>query len=153
MFVDNNCYLMKIGGRPKDSTAWTAMWAIGTYYSDSYDLYQDKNRTIAKGGYMVWRQGTAAAVAAGGTTVISLVTSASAALTAPTVLWTTVTLTHDVTEAAFKANKLVYAVKLPRRLSLRYVGVCWTLAVAAWTAGTADIFLTPNAPYTQVGAV
>ena len=151
MIIDNNCYLMKIGGRPKDSTAWASLWGIGQHFSDSYDTAMEKDWSVAEGGYMVWRQGTAAVVAAGGTTVISLVTSASAAMTAPTVLWATQTLTHDITEAAFKINTIVYVAKIPPSVSLRFLAVSWTMAAAAWTAGTADIFITPNAPYGQAG--
>lgn len=153
MLIDNNCYLMKIGGRPKDSTAWASLWGIGANYSDTYDTAKEKDWSVGEGGYMVWRQGTAALVAAGGTTEITLVTSASAALTAPTVLWSSGVLTHNITEAAFLINTIVYVAKIPPSISLRYLGVCWTIAVAAWTAGTADIFITPNAPYGQAGEV
>jgi len=150
MIIDNSLYLMKIGGRPNDATAWTSLWAITTNYSSSIDLTTTANRVIADGGYLVWRQGTAAAVATGGTTTIQLVCSAAATLGTDTVLHE-VAWTHDTCEAQFLINTIVFVWKLPRHFPLRYLGVAWVLGAAAWTAGTADIFITPNAPYGQAG--
>lgn len=147
MIIDNSLYLMKIGGRPNDATAWSALWAATTNYSSSIDLGSTTNRSIAEGGYLVWRQGTAVAVAAGGTTQIQLVCSAAATMGTDTVLWDNGTLTEAVAEALLLGNTIIYVVKIPPNIPLRYLAVAWILAVGAWTAGTADIFITPNAPY------
>ena len=150
MFIDNSLYLMKIGGRPNDATAWSDLWAATTNYSSSINLTTVSNRVIAEGGYLVWRQGTAAAVAAGGTTSIRLVCSAAATLGTDTII-AQQDYTHDQVEAQFLTNTIVFAWKLPRLFPLQYLGVAWILGVDAWTAGTADIFITPNAPYGQAG--
>jgi len=146
MIIDNSLYLMKIGGRPNDATAWLSLWATTTNYSSSIDLGSTTNRSIAQGGYLVWRQGTAAAVAAGGTTTISLVCSAAATLGTDTKLITRA-WTETECEAGFLIDTMVFVWKIPANIPLRYLGVMWVLAVGAWTAGTADIFITPNAPY------
>ncbi len=152
MIIDNNLYLMKIGGRPNDSTAWASLWAATTNYSSSIDLTTTANRRIAQAGYLVWRQGTAVAVAAGGTTSIRLVCSAAATMGTDTIMIQR-DFTHDQAEAALLINTIVFCWKIPWPMPLRYMAVAWVLAVDAWTAGTADIFITPDAPYTQVGAV
>lgn len=144
MIIDNNLYMMKIGGRPNDATAWSSLWAATTNISSMIDLVST-NRSIAEGGYLVWRQGTAAAVAAGGTTTISLFCSAAATGGTPTTLITRV-WTEAECEAQFLANTIVFVWKIPQNVPLRYLGVQWVLGVDAWTAGTADVFITPNAP-------
>ncbi len=152
MFIDNNLYVMKIGGRPKDSTAWSSLWAVGTNYSDSIDLGSTTNRSIAEGGYMVWRQGAAETMAATGTLQIQLVCSAAATLGTDTVLWATAVLTHAQIIAAMLINTIVWVVKVPQNIPLRYLGVAWVVAADAMETTTADIFFTPNAPYGFAGA-
>jgi hypothetical protein len=151
MIIDNNNYLMKIGGRPNDATAWSALWAATANYSSSYDLATTSNRVIEDLGYMVFRVGTAFSQAANDS-VWSIVCSAAATLGTDTVIWTSGTLDHaDL--AAYAANSIPWVVKLPRKFPLRYLGVLWTPATSAFTTGTMDIFITKNVPYTQVGAV
>lgn len=145
MYMDNDLFIMKVAGRPGDSTAWSSLWAATTNTSDSIDLGLTVNRSIAEGGYVVWRQDTAAAVAAGGTTTISLICSAAATLGSATLLHTKA-WTHDECEAAFTKDTIVFAWKIPQNIPLRYLGVQWVLAVGAWTAGTADIFITRDVP-------
>lgn len=145
MIIDNNLYLMKIGGRPNDATAWSDLWAVTTNISSTIDL-STSNRSIIEAGFLVWRQGTAAAVAAGGTTTISLICSAAATGGTPTKL-ITLAYTEAECEAAFLTNTIVFVWKIPQNIPLRYLGVQWVMGTGAWTAGTADIFITPNAPY------
>ena len=65
MIIDNSLYMMKIGGRPGDSTAWSSLWAHTTQgYSDTIDLTTTADRNIAVGGHVVFRVGTAFAQAA-----------------------------------------------------------------------------------------
>ncbi len=146
MIIDNNCYLMKIGGRPNDSTAWASLWAHTTQgYSSTYDLGAAGARVIAEGGYVVFRIGTAFAQASGSSEWI-VACSASATMTTDTVVWSSGTVAFG-TLAAMTLNSIAWVVKLPRYLPLRYLGAGWYPTTAAFTAGTMDIFITPNAPY------
>jgi hypothetical protein len=147
MIIDNSLYLMKIGGRPNDSTAWTSLWAAATNYSSSIDLTTTANRVIANGGYLVWRTGTAFTITATGTMEVQIVCSAAAALGTDTVLWSSGAMTHDAVEALYTANTIIWVIKLPRKFPLRYLGVAWVIGTDHLDTGTADIFITPNAPY------
>lgn len=150
MILDNNLYLMKTGGRPNDSTAWTSLWAAATNYSSSIDLASTTNRSIAEAGYLVWRVGTAFTITATGTMNVQLVCSAAAALGTDTVLWETGAIAHDAVEALFTANKIIYVIKIPPVIPLRYLGVAWVIGTDHLDTGTADIFITPDAPYPAV---
>ena len=150
MYIDNNLYLMKIGGRPSDATAWSSLWAATTNYSDSVDLASTTNRSIAEGGYMVWRQGAAETMTATGTLQVQLVCSAAATLGTDTVLWSTAVLTHAQIIAAMLINTIVWVVKIPQNIPLRYLGVAWIVGTDAMETTTADIFITPDAPYPAV---
>jgi hypothetical protein len=145
MIIDNSLYLMKIGGRPNDSTAWASLWAATANYSSSIDMTTTANRVIAKGGYVVFRVGTAFAQAANDS-VWQIVSAAAATMTTDTVLWSSGTVANT-TLAAFAANSIPWVVKLPRKIPLRYLAILWTPATSAFTAGTMDIFISPNAPY------
>ena len=147
MIIDNNIYLMKIGGRPGDKAAWSDMDEEGTWYTDSYDLGSTTNRSIAEGGYIVWRTGTAWLNATSATIEIQLVCSAAAAGGTDTVLCSTGLLAHDASEAKLALNSILFAWKIPQNIPLQYLLVAWTIAAAHFTAGTADVFVTPNAPY------
>jgi hypothetical protein len=149
MIIDNNTYLMKIGGRPCDSTAWSSLWAATTNYSASYDLGSTTNRSIAEGGYLVWRQGAAETMTATGTVNVQLVCSAAAALGTDTILWETGVMVHATIIAKMLANTIVWVVKIPRNIPLRYLGVAWVVGTDAMETTTADIFITPDAPYPE----
>jgi hypothetical protein len=151
MILDNNLYLMKIGGRPNDTAAWSTLWAATANYSSSIDLTTTSNRVIAEAGYMVFRVGDAFAQAANDSTW-QIVCSASATMTTDTVMWTSGTVANTVA-AAWVANSIVWVIKLGPKFPLRYLGVLWTPATSAFTSGTMDIFITTDAPYTQAGAV
>ena len=84
--------------------------------------------------------------AGGGTLNIQLVASAAAALTTPTVMWSTGVLTN-ATIVAYTANSTLYKIRVPQEIPLRYVGILFTIATAVWTAGSLRAFLTPQAPY------
>jgi len=149
MIIDNNQFLMKIGGRPGDSTAWSSLWAHTTQgYSDTYDLATTANRNIAAGGHVVFRVGTAFAQASGSSEWIIAV-SAAATMGTDTVLWSSGTVAFG-TLAGFALNSIPWVIKLPRTFPLRYLGVGWYPTTAAFTAGTMDIFITGDAPYPQV---
>ena len=147
MIIDNNVYLMKIGGRPNDSTAWSSLWAVATNYSSSYDLGSTTNRSIAEGGYLVWRQGAAETMTATGTLNVQLVCSAAAALGTNTILWETGVMVHATIVAKMLINTIVWVVKIPPNIPLQYLGVAWVVGTDAMETTTADIYITPNAPY------
>lgn len=150
MIIDNSLYLMKIGGRPNDATVWGSLWAHTTQgYSSSIDLTTTANRVIAEGGYVVFRIGTAFAQASGSSEWIIAVSTA-ATMGTDTVLWSSGTVAFG-TLAAFTLNSIPWVVKLPRHFPLRYLAAGWYPTTTAFTAGTMDIFITPNAPYTQAG--
>jgi hypothetical protein len=152
MLIDNSLYMMKVGGRPNDSTAWSSLWAVTANYSSSIDLTQVTNRQIAAGGYVVFRIGTAFAQAANDSTW-QIVNSAAATLGTDTVLWSSGTVTNTILVHGAVGNWIPWVVPLPRKFPLRYLGVLWTPATSAFTAGTMDIFITPNAPIDTLGAV
>ena len=146
MIIDNSLYFMKIGGRPNDSTAWSDLWAHTTQgYGSTIDVTTTANRVVAQGGYVVFRVGTAFSQASGSSEWI-VACSASATMTTDTVIWSSGTVAFG-TLAAFAANSIPWVVKLPRKFPLRYLGVGWYPTTAAFTAGTMDIFISPNAPY------
>jgi len=146
MIIDNSLYLMKIGGRPNDSTAWSSLWAHTTQgYSSTIDLTTTANRVIAEGGYVVFRVGTAFAQAAN-TSEWIIACSAAATMGTDTVIWSSGDVDHAVL-AAWAVNSIPWVVKLPRKFPLRYLGVGWYPTTSAFTAGTMDIFIAPNAPY------
>jgi hypothetical protein len=148
MIIDNSLYLMKVGGRPNDSTAWSSLWAHTTQgYSSSIDLTTTANRNIAEGGYMVFRIGTAFAQASGSSEWKILV-SAAATMGTDTVLWSSGTVAYG-TLVGYGANAIPWVIKLPRTFPLRYLGVGWYPTTAAFTAGTMDIFISPDVPYPQ----
>jgi hypothetical protein len=150
MIIDNSLYLMKIGGRPNDATAWASLWAHTTQgYSSSIDLTTTSNRVIAEGGYVVFRTGDAFAQAAN-SSEWKIMVSAAATMGTDTVLWSSGTVTNTVL-VAYGANAIPWVIKLPRHFPLRYLAAGWYPTTSAFTAGTMDIFITPDAPYTQVG--
>jgi hypothetical protein len=149
MIIDNSLYLMKIGGRPNDSTAWSSLWAHTTQaYSSSIDLTTTANRVIANGGYVVFRIGTAFAQASG-SSEWKIMCSAAATMGTDTVIWSSGAVAFG-TMAAYTLNSIPWVVKLPRLFPLRYLAVGWYPTTAAFTAGTMDIFISPNAPYPAV---
>lgn len=146
MIIDNSLYLMKIGGRPNDSTAWASLWAHTTdNYSSSIDMTTTANRRIAEGGYVVFRVGTAFSQASG-SAYFQIVTSASATMTTDTILWSSGVLAYTVV-AGWTANSIPFIVKLPELIELRYLAALWHPTTAAFTTGTMDIFIVPNVPY------
>jgi hypothetical protein len=147
MYVDNNLYLMKTGGRPCDNETWANLYAATTNYSASIDLAMGANRVIAEAGYLVWRQGVAETMTATGTMEVQLVSSAAAALGSDTILWSTGVMVHATIVATFLINTIVYVIKMPRKIPLRYFGVAWVVGTDVMETTTADIFITPNAPY------
>ena len=147
MIIDNSLYMMKIGGRPNDGAAWSTLWDVATHYSSSIDLGITTNRSIANAGYWVWRQGAAATFTAGGSMEIALACSAAAAMGTDTVLWTSGVIAVATWAALLTINTLIYAIKVPQNIPLRYLAVRWINTTQAQTAGTADIYITPNAPY------
>ena len=84
--------------------------------------------------------------AGGGTWQIDLVSSAAEALSTPTIAWSS-GLLANATIVAYAANSIIYALQIPPRFPLRYVGVRYTIATDVWTAGSFCSWLTPNAPY------
>jgi hypothetical protein len=86
-------------------------------------------------------------MAAGGTLNVQLVCSAAAALGTDTILWETGVMVHDTVIAKMLANTIVWVVKIPPNIPLRYLGVAWVVGTAVMETTTADIFITPNAPY------
>jgi hypothetical protein len=149
MIIDNNVYLMKIGGRPNDATAWSSLWAHTTQgYSSSIDLATTANRVIAEGGYVVFRTGDAYAQASG-SSVWMLACSAAATMGTDTVIWSSGTVAYG-TLVGYGANAIIWVVKLPRQFPLRYLAAGWYPNTAAFTAGTMDIFIVPNVPYPAV---
>jgi hypothetical protein len=152
MIIDNNNYFMKIGGRPNDSTAWGFLYAHTTQaYGSTIDLGVTANRSIAEGGYVVFRIGAAFSQASGSSEWI-VACSAAATMGTDTVLWSSGTVAFG-TLAALTLNSIAWVVKLPRKLPLRYLGVGWYPTTAAFTTGTMDIFISPNAPLGFEGAV
>jgi len=149
MIIDNSLYLMKVGGRPNDSTAWADLWAHTTQgYSSTIDLTTTANRVIAQGGYVVFRAGDAFAQADTGSSEWIVACSALATMTTDTVIWSSGSIDHaDLVIATTGPNKIVWVVKLPRKFPLRYLAAGWYPTTTAFTAGTMDIYITPNAPY------
>ena len=84
--------------------------------------------------------------AGGGTLTIDFDSSAAEALTAPTTLWSS-GLLANATIVAYTANSLIYKVKLPPRIPLRYIGLTYTIATANFTAGSWVAFLTPDTEF------
>jgi len=97
-----------------------------------------------EGLWFVIQVGTAFAQA-GGTSTWSLVTSAAVGLGTPTTLVTTGSIANTILVAVGSNAALLY-VPVPPVFALRYMGVSWTPVTNAFTAGTANIFLTPQAP-------
>ncbi len=147
MIIDNALYMMKIGGRPCDTAAWSTLWAVATNYSSSIDMTTVTNRSIADAGYWVWRQGAAETMTATGTLNVQLLCSAAAALGTDTVLWETGVMVHATIIAKMLINTIVWVVKIPPVIPLRYLGTAWVVGTDAMETTTADIFITPNAPY------
>jgi hypothetical protein len=150
MIIDNNQYLMKIGGRPNDGTAWSALWAATTNYSSSMDMATTSNRVIAEGGYMVFRVGGVFAQAHDGGSHWQIICSAAATMGTNTVLWDSGDLDHTIA-AAWVADTYIWAIPLPEKFPLRYLAVAWIPDTTAFTSGTMDIFIAKNRPYNQVG--
>jgi len=143
MHIDNNNYFIKTTGMAA-GTLWSTLWAIATNIGDVIDLTSVTNRSIAESGYLVISTGTAFAQASG-TSVWSLVCATAATLATPTVLWSvTPTFSQLV---AFGANAIAWVVKIPPNIPLQFLGVSWAPVAAAFTAGTANIFITSQAPY------
>ncbi len=82
----------------------------------------------------------------GGTMEFSLRASAAAALTAPTTLWSSGLVSNAVI-VAYTANSLIYKVKLPPLIPLRYIGLNYEIATAVLTAGSWVAFLTPDTEF------
>ncbi len=117
-----------------------------THISDHvYDLTH-KPRNVIEGMYFTLRISTAIVSAGGGTFTVDLVTSAAAGLSTPQVLHSS-GLISNATLVAYAANTVVYAVRVPPVMLLRYMGVRYTIATAVFTAGAWDTYLTPLAPY------
>ena len=118
--------------------------SIGQYDSNNvYDMtVVDKN--IITNGYLVF-QIVVAITAATETLQIDLVCSAAAALTTPTILWGTGVLATATIEA-WEANSIVYVVKIPPNIPLRYLGMSYTIAADDFDTGSWNCFITPNAP-------
>ena len=150
MYIDNNTYFIKTGGLAA-GTAWSTLWAIATNISDVVDLTQVANRRIVQGLWFCIQVGTAYAQA-GGSSTWSLVTSAAVGLGTPTVLNTTGSITFTQLVAVGSNNFLLYA-PVPPVFALRYMGVSWTPVTNAFTAGTANIFLTPQVPVPATNVV
>jgi len=119
---------------------------VDTHNSDNvYDMtIVDKN--ILKAGVLVFQIETAIVSAGGGTLNIQLVCSAAAALTTPTVLWSTGVLAN-ATIVAWTANSTIYKVKVPANIPLRYLGMQYIIGTAVFTAGAWRCFITPDAPH------
>ena len=143
MYIDNNTYFIKTSGLAA-GTAWSTLWAIATNISDVVDLTQVTNRRIVEGLWFCIQIGTAFAQA-GGTSTWSLVTSAAVGLGTPTVLCTTGSITFTVL-VAFGSNAFLLIAPVPPVFALRYIGCTWTPVTNAFTTGTANLFLTPQAP-------
>jgi hypothetical protein len=102
---------------------------------------------IAEAGYIVFRIGDAFAQASGSSEWT--IGCGAAATAAATVLWSSGTVAYG-TLVGLGANVVAWVVKIPRKITLRYLGVGWYPTTAAFTAGTMDIFITPDAPYPAV---
>ena len=103
-------------------------------------------RTVLADLYLVVQIVVVPVSAGGGTLQISLRASAAATLTAPTTLWDS-GLLANATIVAYTANSIIYSVKLPPAIPLRYIGMNYAIATAELTAGSWVAFLTPDAPY------
>ncbi len=82
----------------------------------------------------------------GGTLQFSLRASAAAALSTPTILWDS-GIVPNATIVAYSANSLIYKVKLPPLIPLRYIGINYEIATAVLTAGSWVAFLTPDTEF------
>jgi len=149
MILDKNLYLMTADGRPNDSTAWSSLWGVTTNYSSSIDMASTTNRSIAEGGYLVWQQIAAETMAATGTMQVQLVCSAAATLGTDTVLWGTSVMVHATIVALLLANTIIWVVKIPQNIPLRYLGVAWIVGTDVMETTTANIYITPNVPYPE----
>ena len=152
MYVDKNLYFINRVGLADGTTLWATLWAhTTTNIGDVIDLEQVTNRRIAEGGYVVWQCHTVPLQAANDTT-FKVVCSAAVGLGTPTVLWEANAIDHAVL-AAWTVDSIIWVVKLPNQIPLRYLGVSWYPTTTAWTAGEMDIYLTPEVPVPYSGYI
>ena len=150
MYVDKSLFFIDTVGLAA-GTAWSTLWAHTTSnISDTIDLLDTANRRICAGGYLVIQVGTQPAQAATGTTRFSLLNSAAAGLGTNTVLWTSGEI-DDAVVSAYVASSTIYTVKMPMEFPLRYIGMEFYFTTTAWTAGTLNCFITPDAPIPPTG--
>jgi hypothetical protein len=127
-------------------TAWAVTAQTDNVSPNVIDMTHIPRNIIHEGFYFVAECVAVPVSAGGGTMNIQLVTSAAVGLTAPQVVWSSGVIAN-ATIVAYTANSILYAIKVPPVLLLRYLGVLLTIGTAVWTAGSFRMFLTPNAPY------
>jgi hypothetical protein len=145
MYVDSQLSFNTVSDNVMTAQAETT---VATHNSDNViDITSTAGRHFLEPMYFVFQIETAIVSAGGGTLDIQLVCSAAAALTSPTVLWSS-GVVANATIVAWTANSTVYVVKAPPipNVSLRYVGVLYIIGTAVFSAGDWRAFLTPNAP-------
>jgi hypothetical protein len=122
--------------------------AAGTYYSYNWiDLGPDGNKLVGQEPYLMVRVGEAFAT---GTSVAFELVSASTKPTDTTgagIAGEKVELSSGVIlTASLTKDTYVFKARLPEKISGRYLGMKYTAAGAsAFTTGTIDAFLTPQA--------
>ena len=117
-----------------------------SYISDNVVDLTHIPQNIIDNMFFVFRIKAAIVSAGGGTISITLVTSAAVGLGTNQILWGSGVIGNTIA-VAWTANSIVYAVRVPPVMLLRYMGVAYVIGTADLTAGTWDAFLTPDAPF------
>jgi hypothetical protein len=139
-YVDNNTYFMKSTGTAAGA-AWTTLWAAAANTFDQIDMTTVVNRHILEGGFCVWQVVATPTQAANSTTFHF--GCAATAVYPTTMFWTAAAVAFG-TLSAWPVNTIIYVIKLPAVIPLRYLSVGITPLTSAWTTGTMNIYMTPQ---------
>ncbi len=100
-------------------------------------------RTIIDNGFLVIQIEVAPTTSASATMDWQLVTSAAAALSAPTIEWSSGVIATGVV-TAYVVNQTIYVIKIPPVMHLRYLGMRFIIGTGALTAGSWRCFIAPD---------
>lgn len=132
MIIDYNC---KLSAQQSDVTT-VAVWPS----TNVIDLTQTTNRVIGNGLWMICRVVAAFTTAASGTVTFRMVTSAAVGLTAPTIYYDSGALAC----ATLIAHYLVFALRIPDKLALQYLGATYEVITGTVADGTIDTIIVPG---------
>ncbi len=143
MILDADLSFTTVSGSDHTAQAETTQ---ATHISDNVIDTTRIPRTVIENGWLVIQVEVALTTSASATMDWQLVTSAAAALTNPTIEWSSGVIATGVV-VAYSANSTIYAMRIPPVMHLRYLGMRFIIGTGALTAGSWRCFIAVTAPY------